>query len=86
MADPITQTHSRDGGFKSRKFILTLVSLVLVSLGGLAACKWSVFQPMYSTFVGGILGALGIYFGANVGTKHVTKGSIPADPEQSPAK
>lgn len=59
----------KDGGFKSRKLLLCVFA-VLVLAGGWVACgHWRELQPNYATFVGGVLGLVGLYFTGNVTTK-----------------
>ena len=66
----------RDNGAKSRKFILVLVALSLITIGPLI-----VPEVMYTTFIYGILGALGLYFGVNVGHRWAT-GKVAANVQQ----
>ena len=63
-----------DSGYASRKFWLTVVAMVLVVLTGLTAAFVPALGPVVSTVVGGLLGALGIYAGANVSTKFAAAG------------
>lgn len=59
-----------DKGIRSRKFILTIVCIVLL-IGMTILCGLvKVLQPMFATFVGGLLGILGLYFGGNVANKY----------------
>lgn len=77
----------KDGGYASRKFWLTVAtSGSIIALGALAALH-PVFGPNLDTVVGGLLGALAIYMGANVGAKYTigktTKQTEPP-PEEPP--
>ena len=72
----VSQTNTTpcvDGGWGSRKFWLAVFAMSLISglglLGSLAA--FSGLGVNLPTLVGGILGALGIYSGANVGVRAV---------------
>lgn len=68
-----------DGGYSSRKFILTIVSfIVIVGIGVLSA-----FMPAVPTgdIIMGILGALGIFCGVNVWSKMAIGKNIVAKAE-----
>lgn len=58
---------SRNG----RKYTLTLIGLFLITAVTCTSIKFAVIQGVLPTFIGGILGVLGLYHGANVGTKYV---------------
>lgn len=60
-----------NGTYASRKFILTILGLLLVS-GVAVAGIWSAAIPtVLPTFVGGILGVLSLYFTGNIANKFV---------------
>jgi hypothetical protein len=70
--DPeVLKEIAKDGGYGSRKFWLTIVSMaiivILTLVGSLSA--FTSIGANLPTAVGGILGALGIFAGANVATK-----------------
>lgn len=71
-------------GVKSRKFILTILSLaILIGMTILAAGN-AAMAPLFPTFVGGLLGILGLYFGGNVAHRYATGkavGYMEANPE-----
>jgi hypothetical protein len=58
-----------DGDMKSRKFLLTLLAMALIVICGVLSGWLTGLAATLSIVVGGILGALGIYAGANVSTK-----------------
>lgn len=60
----------KEKGIKSRKFILTILGLSLLVFMALIVAKVPVVAPLYSTFVGGVLGALGLYMTGNVVNKY----------------
>ena len=60
----------KDGGFLSRKLLLSILAMTLIFAGALVACGNIAFAANYSTLVGGLLGALGLFLGANVASIH----------------
>lgn len=56
----------KDGGYKSRKFVITVLAFVFILVGAIIASLWPAFVAQYPTFVGGILGAAAVYLGGNV--------------------
>ena len=58
-------------GFSSRKFLLTLIGLVLVTIFSLMSIWYMPIAGLLPTFIAGILGVLGLYFGGNVANKFV---------------
>jgi hypothetical protein len=81
-------TDAKDGGYASRKFWLTIISMgviiVLTLVGSLGA--FTSIGANLPTAVGGILGALGIYCGANVATKWGKGTPQPTSPTKPVAK
>ena len=78
--------NSADGGYKSRKLHLTYITQIFICLGAILAGKLPVFAPMYSTFVGGILGAAALYITGNVANSVVSKKAVvepAAEPEEA---
>lgn len=65
-----------DGGATSRKLWLTVFAMILIVGTGVLAglTVFSGLATQLSVIVGGILGALGIYAGANVSTKFAAAG------------
>ena len=64
------QTSPVDKGVRSRKFILTIISVAIL-IGMTILCGLvKALQPMFATFVGGLLGILGLYFGGNVAHRY----------------
>lgn len=62
----------KDNGVKSRKFILTALSLTLVLAGALILP-----EAIYLTYISGILGVLTIFISGNVGNK-IAAGKVEA--------
>lgn len=60
-----------------RKFILTLVCIVLLSITYIGSGFWTSLQTGFSEFAMGLAGLLGIYCGGNVSNKLVTKNNTP---------
>jgi hypothetical protein len=63
------------GSYDSRKFLLTLVGTILVTGFAIGAGFLQGWREVLPTFIGGVLGVLGLYFGVNVANKAVI-GSI----------
>lgn len=61
-----------DGGLKSRKFILSLLCLLLLCAFVGAAAHWAGIAGLYPEFVGGILGVLSIYVTGNAAGRWAT--------------
>lgn len=66
----------RDGGYTSRKLVLTVLTQVLMLGGAIVAGRWSAFGAQYPTLVGGLIAALGAYLGINTASKWVTGSNI----------
>lgn len=58
-------------GLKSRKFCLTIIALLLITGMGVASFWFPAATGVLPTYCGGILGALGLYMGGNVGATYV---------------
>lgn len=76
---------SKDGGYKSRKLWLSVFAMCLIFAAACLASKSPAFQADFATLVGGIVGALGIYAGANTAVKQVTKSEDLGVSEETPA-
>lgn len=61
----------KEYSFWSRKFIATMVGLILVSLGALATVWLPILVGLYPTYVGAVIGVLGLYMGGNIVNKYV---------------
>jgi hypothetical protein len=71
-------------GVKSRKFLLTILSLAILIGMTILCAKVAAMAALYPTFVGGLLGILGLYFGGNVAHRYATGkavGYMEANPE-----
>jgi len=66
-----TTLDLHDGGKMSRKFILTIMALALLTGVALLSVKYAAIVAILPTFVGGILGVLSLYFTGNVMNKYV---------------
>lgn len=60
-----------DGGFKSRKLLFSVFSTLILLAGWFVAGHWVSLQPMFSSFVGGVVGVAGLYLTGSVATKFV---------------
>lgn len=74
-----------DGGFISRKFLLTAYSLHLFLGLGILALNVPAFAPLVDTVGGLMLGSLALYFTGNIGNKvavaKAAKQPVPVDKE-----
>jgi hypothetical protein len=73
-----------DGGARSRKFLLSIGTSVGIILAGVLCAIVPGMLPLFDTIVGGLIGVLALYSGANLGAKHVLKKAAGAQPEASP--
>lgn len=69
--DKPKEVDHNDGAYKSRKFVLTLLGLILLTGVSLCALKFPPVVAVLPTFTGGIIGVLSLYFTGNVMAKHV---------------
>ncbi len=53
--------------FKSQKFTIVIITIAAIFVGGVLCGLWPSFAAQYVTFIGGILGAAGLYLAGNVG-------------------
>lgn len=60
-----------DGSYASRKFVLTIIGLVLVTILAIGGLWYPMVAGIFPTFIGGILGVLSLYFTGNVMSKMV---------------
>jgi hypothetical protein len=67
---------------KSRKFALTIFGTLLATFMGLISAEIPAIAGVYSTFIGGLIGVLGLYFGSNIGQKWITKDTPTITPEE----
>lgn len=78
-----------DGGFASRKLLYSAGTSLGIILTAICAGHWPAIIPMYPTIVGGLLGALGVFAGANVAGKWAIGKNInerDADDVEKPAE
>lgn len=61
----------KDGSYSSRKFILTIFTIILLTTVSLAGIIYPAVVAILPTFVGGLLGILSLYFTGNVVNKYV---------------
>lgn len=60
-----------DGAYRSRKFVLTLIGLLIITGVSVVGIWYPTVTAVLPTFVGGILGVLSLYFTGNVMNKFV---------------
>lgn len=60
-----------DNGLSSRKLWYAIGTSIGILVVGLISALWPAFRPTAETIVGGLLGSLALYSGANVGNKFV---------------
>ena len=75
----------RDGGYRSRKFWVAVLALVLLAVVAVAAQRIPALVGLYPTFVGGVCGVITAYFAGNIAHKHVASKSATA-PAQTEAE
>jgi hypothetical protein len=77
-----------DGGIWSRKLWLCVGGLVLLTAMVFVGCHYAAVAGMYTEYVGGVLGVLGVYTGTNIAgrmsaSKHIgskmVEASVKAD-------
>lgn len=68
--------------WSSRKWKLTLLVICLITLGFFAREELTSLEAVYGQFVAGILGALTLYLGGNVGNKYVVSRKTSEDKEE----
>jgi hypothetical protein len=61
----------QDGSFASRKFLLTIFSIILLTIVSLAGIIYPAVAAILPTFIGGLLGILSLYFTGNLVNKVV---------------
>lgn len=66
----------KDGSFASRKFLLTLVCILLLSGVSLSGVLFPAIVAILPTFVGGLLGIVSLYFTGNIMNKFVVGNNI----------
>lgn len=60
-----------DGGYKSRKMVLTYITLLLGALGFLATGRWPALATTYPEYCMFLIGAATVYVSGNTFTKWV---------------
>ena len=65
-----------DGSLSSRKFILTIFGLLLITVVTVASAQYPALAAVLPTFIGGILGTLSLYFAGNVVAKNIVGNNI----------
>ncbi len=71
MVDP------KDGGMRSRKLLLTIGSMLLMTACWFLTAKYAALQVTFGEFLGGISGALGLFMVGNAASKHfISKAAI----------
>jgi len=65
------QFDMSDGGMKSRKLLYAVGTSAGILIAGIMSALWPAFRSGLDTVIGGLLGALALYSGANVSNKLV---------------
>jgi len=76
----------RDGGFKSRKYLFSVLALFLIFLGGVLAALYPAISAVYPTMVTGLVTVTGVYLTGNAVSKNITTKAILATPATELAK
>lgn len=71
--------------YKSRKFTITILAMILVSIVGVLAGKWSEIQAIYATMCGAVTALVAIYNGGNVAKTHILAKNNLVAPKKEPA-
>jgi len=58
-------------GYRSRKFFLTILSVLVLVLFSLMSIWFTAVAAILPSFIGGLLGILSLYFTGNVANKYV---------------
>ena len=66
---------------QSRKYKLAQLAILLITVVALLGVKYAAISTVLPSFVGGILGVLGLYFTGNVTQKVFVKPIEPTPPE-----
>lgn len=74
--EKVSRAGLEDGAFKSRKFLLTILAVILITAVAVLSIWFSTIISIMPTFIGGVLGVLSLYFTGNVMSKHVTGNNI----------
>jgi len=85
MADNFKQDIADDSGWKSRKLWLTFFGIAVISWGYWVTQYSAIFQGLYATFGGFVLGILATYFGVNASHSYIAS-KTPSDPPQPPVQ
>lgn len=75
---------SDDATYASRKLVFSFYMSVMIAVLGCLAAKWAGFAGQFPTVVGGLLGVLGLYLGANIGHNWVATKFGSSDPDPAP--
>jgi hypothetical protein len=78
---------AKDGGFKSRKMIISYVSILMIFLGFVLTAKYQALTVSFGEYCMGILAAASIYAGSNAATKWIfakSQSSKKKDSEDEP--
>ncbi len=62
---------AKEYSFWSRKFVTTIAGLLLVSAVFFSTVWLPMLVGLYPTYVGAVIGILGVYMGGNVANKYV---------------
>lgn len=65
--------------YKSRKFILSVVCLLLLTVLTVGSIFYPVLVGILPTFVSGVVGILSLYFTGNIANKYVMNKTLPTE-------
>ncbi len=68
----------KDGGYKSRKFWITIFTMGMITGTSLLATKYSGMASLYGTLVGGLVSCLALFLTGNVAQTHLMGRNIVA--------
>jgi hypothetical protein len=60
-----------DGGFMSRKLLLTLATMLMIVGVAMLCVAFPVLIPLFDTIVGGLMGLAGLYLAGNISSRWV---------------
>jgi hypothetical protein len=60
-----------NGSYSSRKFVLALVCLTVITIVSLLTIYSTAIAPILPSFIGGIIGVLTVYLGGNIANAHI---------------
>lgn len=71
-------SEGMDRSFWSRKFVVTIISLGLITTITALTIPFPSLATHLATFIGGIIGSMSVYMGGNVANKFVVSKALPS--------